>query len=146
VLISENRTREHGPSGEPETLRGKKLPKMGDRVERAKAPIEERTTKKRKKPEEEKAKKKSKVQPPHAFSEPPSQSAGGVLSIAQDLGDPTMYRPKSRETKAAYEQLLTVIQTMMGAQPQEVLRGAAEEILYILKNDKLRVVPLIASR
>ena len=45
------------------------------------------------------------------------------------------YRPKTRETRAAYEALLGMIQGQFGDQPQDVLRGAAEEVLEVLKDD-----------
>ena len=50
-----------------------------------------------------------------------------------------MYRPKTRETRAAYEALLSFIQAKVGDQPADVLRGAADEVLATLKNDNMRV-------
>ena len=46
------------------------------------------------------------------------------------------YRPKTRETRAAYEALLGMIQGQFGDQPADVLRGAAEEVLEVLKDDR----------
>lgn len=50
------------------------------------------------------------------------------------------YRPRTRESRIAYEELLTSVAAMIGDQPQDVLRGAAEEVLAILKDDGLRDV------
>ena len=49
------------------------------------------------------------------------------------------YRPKTKETRAAYEAMLSFIQGKFGDQPADVLRGAADEILATLKNDHMRV-------
>lgn len=59
-----------------------------------------------------------------------------VLSTEVD----TFYRPKTRETKLAYEVLLNFIQEEMGGQPHDVLRSAADEILAVLKDDALKVL------
>ena len=50
----------------------------------------------------------------------------------------TIYQPKTRETKAAYEVLLSFIQKEMGAQPHDVLRSCADEVLSILKDEDLK--------
>ena len=49
------------------------------------------------------------------------------------------YHPKSRETKAAYRDLLLHVQARLGDQPPEVLYGAAEEVLAVLKDDTKKV-------
>ena len=59
----------------------------------------------------------------------------GVLDLDAGGG----YRPRTRETRAAYEALLSTIQSQFGDQPQDVLRGAADEVLAVLKNDNLKV-------
>ena len=56
------------------------------------------------------------------------------------------YRPKTKETRAAYEAMLSFIQGKFGDQPADVLRGAADEILATLKNDRMRVCIGIESR
>ena len=48
------------------------------------------------------------------------------------------YRPKTKETRDAYEAMLSVIRGLFGDQPQDVLKGAAEEVLAVLKDDHLR--------
>lgn len=56
-----------------------------------------------------------------------------------DIESAGEYRPVTKETQEAYEMLLSVIRTQFGDQPQDVLRGAADEILAVLKNDNKRV-------
>ena len=60
-----------------------------------------------------------------------------VLEVEQQ----GVYRPKTRETRAAYEAMLSFIQGKFGDQPADVLRGAADEILATLKNDLMRARP-----
>lgn len=49
-----------------------------------------------------------------------------------------MYKPKTRETKIAYEVLLSFVQEEMpGGQPHDVLRSAADEVLAILKDESI---------
>ncbi|KAK1399890.1 hypothetical protein POM88_009753 [Heracleum sosnowskyi] len=49
--------------------------------------------------------------------------------------DEGVYRPKTKETRLAYEVMLGVIQRQLGGQPLGVVTGAADEILDVLKND-----------
>ncbi|KAF8063039.1 BRR2A [Scenedesmus sp. PABB004] len=51
-----------------------------------------------------------------------------------DLDTGGAYRPRTRETRAAYEALLNTIHATFGDQPADVLRGAADEVLAVLKN------------
>ena len=49
-----------------------------------------------------------------------------------------VYRPKTQETRQKYEVLLSSIQEALGDQPRDVLCGAADEVLGVLKNDKMK--------
>lgn len=49
------------------------------------------------------------------------------------------YRPRTQETRAAYEAVLAFIREQFGDQPQDVLKGAADEVLAVLKDDRKRV-------
>jgi hypothetical protein len=49
------------------------------------------------------------------------------------------YHPKSRDTKLAYRTLLLLVQERLGDHPPEILYGAAEEVLGVLKNEHMRV-------
>lgn len=82
--------------------------------------------------------------PPFASS--PSQFTGrsnyvrqaGAASVLE-LDAAGSYRPATRETRAAYEALLAIVQAQFGDQPADILRGAAEEVLAVLKNEHMRV-------
>ena len=63
----------------------------------------------------------------------------GVGMSVLDVESQAVYRPKSRETRRAYEALLSMIQSGLGDQPADVLRGAADEVLSVLKDDSKRV-------
>jgi hypothetical protein len=56
-----------------------------------------------------------------------------------DIDTAGLYRPRTKETQEAYEALLSVIQAQFGDQPQDILRGAADEVLATLKNDRITV-------
>ena len=60
-----------------------------------------------------------------------------VMSESADL-DVRAYRPRTRETKIAYERLLAFVQGCLGDQPQEYLRGAADEVLTMLKDETVK--------
>nr|XP_012298672.1 U5 small nuclear ribonucleoprotein 200 kDa helicase-like [Aotus nancymaae] len=49
-----------------------------------------------------------------------------------------IYKPKTKETRETYEVLLSFIQAALGDQPRDILCGAADEVLAVLKNEKLR--------
>lgn len=133
VLTTDSRPRDtHEPTGEPESLWGKIDPKnFGDRVYRGKPPeLEEKIKKSKKKKEREppldtdqrKDSKRRRIQ------------EESVLSLSDDA----VYQPKTKETRAAYEALLSVIQQQFGGQPQDILSGAADEVLAVLKNEKIK--------
>ena len=48
-----------------------------------------------------------------------------------------LYQPQHRDTRAAYEVLLTFVSEEMGDKPPDVLRSAANEVIIILKDDNL---------
>lgn len=130
VLTAEHRARDmHEPSGEPETLWGRlDGKKMGDRVRPSK-------------PEgasEAKDKKKRDAVGDMDDGLPVKARRTAVGADALDLDTAAFYRPRTKETREAYEALLAVIQGQFGDQPADVLRGAADEVLATLKNDQLR--------
>jgi len=65
------------------------------------------------------------------------QAGGGVL----DLEDQGTYRPKTRDTQAAYETLLAVVQGKLGDHSTDIIAGGADEVLGILKSTGLKVIP-----
>lgn len=56
-----------------------------------------------------------------------------------DLDSGGTYRPKTRETQAAYETLLSIVQEKLGDYATDVIAGAADEVLGILKSSHLKV-------
>lgn len=119
-----------GPDGTAESLWGKMPGKMGDRVERSKPEgIEEHRTK---------AKKRRDVTVSDAEFQIAKKRRAGPGSTILDLDTAGFYRPRTKETREAYEALLAVIRSQFGDQPQDILRGAADEVLATLKNEKLR--------
>ncbi|XP_031472990.1 DExH-box ATP-dependent RNA helicase DExH12 [Nymphaea colorata] len=132
VLTTDTRPRDtHEPTGEPESLWGKIDPKkFGDRVFHGKPPeLEEKLKKSKRKKEREPA-----SVPLKRDSKRRKLQEESVLSLA----DEGVYRPKTKETRAAYEALLGMIQQQFGGQPQDILSGAADEVLKVLKNDKTK--------
>ena len=65
---------------------------------------------------------------------------GNVLSSNSAMAG-LRYRPKTKDTQRVYELLLSFITGCLGSQPQDILCGAADEVLDILKEDKLKVRP-----
>lgn len=61
-----------------------------------------------------------------------------VLSEGVDEMVGIVYRPKTQETRQTYEVLLSFIQEALGDQPRDILCGAADEVLAVLKNDRLK--------
>ncbi|MCO5583854.1 hypothetical protein L7F22_037769 [Adiantum nelumboides] len=62
------------------------------------------------------------------------QDSTSVLTIITD----DTYQPKTEQTRVAYEALLCLIQQHLGEQPQDILHSAADEVLAVLKNDKIK--------
>ncbi|KAL0361936.1 UNVERIFIED_CONTAM: DExH-box ATP-dependent RNA helicase DExH12 [Sesamum radiatum] len=123
VLTTDSRPRDtHEPTGEPESLWGKIDPKsFGDRAYRDKPPeLEEKLKKSKKKKDRE-----------PVFDAAPPRSKKRRLQEESVLtsSDEGVYQPKTKETRAAYEAMLSVIQQQLGGQPLNIVSGAADEIL-----------------
>ncbi|KAF7817694.1 DExH-box ATP-dependent RNA helicase DExH12 [Senna tora] len=134
VLTTDTRPRDtHEPTGEPESLWGKIDPKsFGDRAYRGRPPeLDEKL---------EKAKKKKKERDPLAEAPPSRQSKRRRLQEESVLTstEEGVYQPKTKETRAAYEAMLSVIQQQLGGQPLSIVSGAADEILAVLKNETVK--------
>ena len=61
-----------------------------------------------------------------------------LLSEGVDEMVGIIYRPKTQETRQTYEVLLSFLQEALGDQPRDILCGAADEVLTVLKNDRLK--------
>uniref|UniRef100_A0AAY4EQZ5 Helicase ATP-binding domain-containing protein n=1 Tax=Denticeps clupeoides TaxID=299321 RepID=A0AAY4EQZ5_9TELE len=121
-----DRTRRDEPTGEVLSLVGKlEGTKMGDKAQRTKPQmLEERRAKRRKRDEDRHDINKMK-----GFT---------LLSEGIDEMVGIVYKPKTKETRETYEILLSFIQAALGDQPRDILCGAADEVLAVLKNDKMR--------
>lgn len=93
--------------------------KMGDKYIRGKAPTQDK---------DRKAKKKKKD----------DETRGGKSLLSDNHELMGMYKPRTQETKQTYEVILAFIQDAVGDQPRDVLCGAADEVLSVLKSDKVR--------
>jgi len=134
VLTTDQRhSRTDEPSGEVETLHGKMTGmKMGDRVAHGRSvefkemqeAAESRRNRKRNKGEQVAKAGAKRI-----------KQAGATVFDDVEAGT---YRPKTEETRGPYELMLSFIQGQLGDHPQEILRGAAHEVLAVLKDDKIR--------
>ncbi|CAI9738835.1 small nuclear ribonucleoprotein 200 kDa helicase-like [Octopus vulgaris] len=99
--------------------------RMGDKSKRTKPPqMEERKVKRKKRDEAQREVMKMK----------------GTTLLSEGINDMVgiVYRPKTQETRQTYEVLLSFIQAALGDQPRDVLCGAADEVLSVLKNDRMK--------
>lgn len=134
VLTTDSRPRDtHEPTGEPESLYGKIDPRtFGDRAFRGRpTELDEKL---------KKSKKKKEREPLDSEALPSRQSKRRRLQEESVLTstDEGVYQPKTKETRAAYEAMLSVIQQQLGGQPLNIVSGAADEILAVLKNDTFK--------
>jgi len=97
--------------------------KMGDKAQRAQPP----------ELKEKKAKKQKKVDADDVI---PKMRSAALLSGETDDVAGIYYRPKTRETKHTYEVMLSFIQAAIGDQPRDILCGAADKVLFVLKDEK----------
>lgn len=121
------------PTGEPESLKGQRIYTFGDRAQTAKAPVEKVEQKKVK--EEKKAKKRgATVVDDAAFASMrrPSKRSRTTVLDNDDL-EGVKYQPRTRETRQAYESLLSFVRQKLGDQQQNVIMSCADEVLAILK-------------
>ncbi len=136
----ETRRRTDEATGEVEVWDEGKLAgkRMGDRVGRTRAPeVEERLKKSKEKRERAErgldGKKKGRKDGKGVFS----AGRGATVLTETEALEAINYRPRHPESKRAYEEILSLIQANIGDQPQDILRGAADEVLAILKDEKL---------
>jgi len=113
-------------TGEVMSLNGKLLgTRMGDKALKSKPPMmEERKNKRRKRDE--------------AQHDMVKMKGATLLSEGIDEMVGILYRPKTTETRQTYEVLLSFIQAALGDQPRDVLCGAADEVLIVLKNERMK--------
>ena len=125
LVIETDRSRlvRNEPTGEPETLRGKLDPKkMGDRAQRVQP-----TSLKDKMTQNRKSQDKKKERLP----------GSGYSAIEASAFEGLQYRPRTRETRDAYELILSFVRQLIDL-PSDALRSATDEILVILKADDVK--------
>ncbi|MEE6520153.1 hypothetical protein FKM82_017964 [Ascaphus truei] len=121
-----DRTRRDEPTGEVLSLVGKlDGTRMGDKAQKTKPQMQEERRAKRRKRDEDR----------HDINKMKGYT---LLSEGIDEMVGIIYKPKTKETRETYEVLLSFIQAALGDQPRDILCGAADEVLAVLKNDKLR--------
>ena len=142
MLAAEKRGRSGAePSGAPETLAGR-LTKMGDRVsfakpERPGADDEAARRKKRRGGGGRAAAAGDGIDYDLTVARGRAGGGGdlggaGFLDAAAAAGS---YVPRTRATADAFAALLSVVRAQFGDQPADVLHGAAEEVLAVLKDE-----------
>ncbi|KAI9105295.1 Sec63 Brl domain-containing protein [Phlyctochytrium arcticum] len=132
--------RDQEPSGEPETLWGHiSKHKMGDRAQRSIQEQKEKVDKQRREKAEkmkrsgaERASKKSKRD--RDLKTQQAYGHGSVLAATDDF-EGEVYRPRTNETRQTFELILSFFLQVLGDIPQDVLRGAANDALVILKEE-----------
>nr|GEW94649.1 DExH-box ATP-dependent RNA helicase DExH12-like [Tanacetum cinerariifolium] len=127
VLTTDTRlrdTHDDQPNGEAESLSGRIDPRtFGDLAYRGRP---------------DKKKKKGRDPLTSSFDNRQSRRRVQEESVLTSMEEEGVYQPKMKETRAAYEVLLNVIQQQLGGQPLSIVGGAADEILAVLKNDTLK--------
>ncbi|KAJ8921892.1 hypothetical protein NQ315_008525 [Exocentrus adspersus] len=125
VRFIERRSRDEA-TGEVMSLVGKLVgTKMGDRAQRTRPG----------KAEERKVKRQKRDEAQYDFAR---MKGATLLSEGVDEMVGIIYRPKTQETRQTYEVLLSFLQEALGDQPRDILCGAADEVLQVLKNERLK--------
>jgi len=119
------------PTGEPESLRGRVYNRMGDLVQFDKPKELEELKEIKKRKQEEKKKGGEQIVQKKAKMD----IVKGETVLSSDVTEMQIYRPRTKQTKGIYEQLLNRLQQPLGDQSPDVLRGAADEVLAAIKTD-----------
>eukprot|EP01132_Coremiostelium_polycephalum_P002462 gene2462-3044_t len=135
------------PKGEPETLWGRLRGGMGDRVQFSKPTelLEKLQTLKRKDADKsgtsvitDTVVPKKHKSGQHSSGHHHNQHHQNIDILSATDTFQGIYRPKTKETRDVYESIMTFVQGYIGDQPLEIIKGAVEEILAILKDDSMR--------
>ncbi|KAI8977390.1 Sec63 Brl domain-containing protein [Mycotypha africana] len=131
--------RDQEPTGEPDSLWGKIDPKdFGSRAERETPNIEAKKKKaaaKKQSTGEDTSEKRRRKKEENAFNRAYGYSS--VLSATEDW-EGLNYRPRTKETREAYEHILAFVYEHLGDQARDVIRSAADDVLETLKTDTLK--------
>ncbi|CAL6302530.1 unnamed protein product [Bathycoccus prasinos] len=127
--------RMHEPSGMPESLWGRIDAKaFGDRVKTTNDDKIHAKKKKTKNAIDVKHSQDSDAFATNATHKKRKKTGHKKDVLSSEMNFNSGYKPKTRETRAAYEVLLKSMTEQFGEQPSDVLRGAAEEVLETLKD------------
>ncbi|CAM9294568.1 unnamed protein product, partial [Chrysoparadoxa australica] len=136
----DKRSRAGEATGEVESLHGKtRGMRMGDKVVKERAPefaekLKKAQARREKRGVEEKIRSERERKRQKVFV---AGKGATVISETAQM-DSINYRPKTRESRIAYEEMLSQVQASLGNQPQDIIKGAAEEVLSILKDESLK--------
>eukprot|EP00755_Sulcionema_specki_P005501 Sspe_Gene.4861::Locus_1611_Transcript_1_1_Confidence_1.000_Length_6620::g.4861::m.4861/K12854/SNRNP200, BRR2; pre-mRNA-splicing helicase BRR2 len=114
------------PTSEVQSLRsqmGRLQREMGDRAQRTEVPRPKSDSKKRSADTESAAKR---------------LRTGGVINPTDTQQTFGTYRPKTRETRAAYEEFLSSLQSQLGDADHQTLVDCADDLLEVLRDTKIK--------
>jgi pre-mRNA-splicing helicase BRR2 len=135
--LIEKRSRDE-PTGEVLSLTGSDIAtKMGDRYQRTKPKLLDEDNRQQK-VKKQKLDDSSTTVSSTNKNDINKYKGQSILSTDFDDMSGIIYRPKTQETRQSYEVILSFIQECIGDHPRDVICGAADEILIILKNDRLK--------
>ncbi|KAF9003722.1 Sec63-domain-containing protein [Hymenopellis radicata] len=125
--------RDKEPDGAPTSLAGRIDPReMGSRVVRE-APKDVQKKKKRAADRQDPAEKAA----PKRKAETGGFGYSDILEATQDVEGLT-YRPRTAETREAYQLILSTVHTVLGDQAQDIVRSAADMVLETLKKEGMK--------
>ena len=138
VFVPKVRAKMNEPTGEVETLRGKINPsEMGARAVRSRPTELLEKMNKRKKSVKEEAEEEDNTFDLLAKNRKNKKKKGASIVDAAS-GSSASYVPKTKETRLVYEKLLTFVKHVLGTQPNDILVGAADEVLATLKDENMK--------
>ena len=105
------------PTGEAETLVGKKLHKFGDLAQHSKPPILKRT-------------KINDNNKNEIFFN------NNFIDFSKNLNEDIFYKPKTKDTQNVYEELLNLIQNYLKDQPTNFIESCLDSVISIIKKGK----------
>jgi pre-mRNA-splicing helicase BRR2 len=124
--------RDNEPDGTPETLVGRIDPKsMGSRAQRTTITAADKEKKKKR------AAQDSEETLPRTRTKRGPTGYRDILAAAEEL-EGLVYKPRTSETREVYELFLSVVDGLLGDQPADVVRSAADLILGWLKDENLK--------
>ena len=123
--------RDNEPSGEPETLVGRQLHKFGDLAVKEKPP-NTLTRKKNRNMIEKLIKKRTKSSNNNQYTDIGQNS----ILLDNSTKELLLYKPKTKDTLAIYEDLLNIVRKYFIDQPPEFIKSALDVIIASIKSDR----------